>query len=105
MHLIDYLAPHPCNPGPKSDFCEMGPRLRGLGGSIFQMSLRLHGSPTGRAQRMQEGSWRMRGIGGWGGAGKEGGRRPQESQRRETANNLVRFRANTPYRANAPYRS
>lgn len=83
----------------------MGPRLHGLGGSIFQMSLRLHGSPTGRAQRMQEGSWRMRGIGGWGGAGKEGGRRPQESQRRETANNLVRFRANTPYRANAPYRS
>ena len=40
-----------------------------------------------------------------GGAGKEGGRRPQESQRRETANNLVRFRANTPYRANAPYLS
>ena len=40
-----------------------------------------------------------------GGAGKEEGRRPQESQRRETANILVRFRANTPYRANAPYLS
>ena len=79
----------------------MGPRLHWVGGSIFQMSLRLHGSPTGRAQRMQEGSWRMRGSAD-GGAGKEGGRRPQESQRRETANNLVRFRANTPYRANAP---
>ena len=61
----------PVQSGPQVGFLRDGAAIARVGGSIFQMSLRLHGSPTGRAQRMQEGSWRMRGIGGWGAPAKK----------------------------------